>query len=101
MSRGQKDANQAEIVAELTAAHLDVLDLSSVPRNLPELAGIPDLLVGGYHQKWGIRINVLAEIKIEGGKIRLVQSDFSNWWRGVVIYAWTADDILRAFGYDV
>ena len=71
-----KDANHADIKQALVDAHLSVIDLADVPANVPELANLPDLLVGGYHQVLGRRINVLMEIKTLTGQLRPGQYDF-------------------------
>jgi len=99
--RGRKDSNQNEIVEILESAHLDVIDLSSVPVNLPELADAPDIVVGGMHQVWKICINILVEIKTDKGKLRAGQVESKDRWRGRWIVARTADDILKEFGYDI
>ena len=97
--RGRKDSNQNEVVEILKSYYLSVTDLSSVPFNLPELAGVPDYIVGGTHQKWLIPINVLVEMKTDKGELRPSQIDFIDGWRGRVIVARNADDILKEFGH--
>jgi hypothetical protein len=74
--------------------------LSSVPLNLPELSGLPDLLVGGYHQISGERISVLMEIKTPDGKLRPDQENFITWWRGDVHTVKTPTEALALFGID-
>jgi len=98
--RGRKDANQQSIVDALIHAHLSVVDLSNVPLNLPELSGLPDLLVGGYHQKQEKHINVLMEIKTADGKLRPDQENFIQWWRGKVYKVRTPSEALALFGID-
>ena len=98
--RGRKDGNQQAIVDALIEAHLSVVDLSSVPLNLPELADLPDILVGGYHQQRGEHINVLMEVKTPAGDLRPGQKDFVNWWRGEVHTVRTPAEALALFGID-
>ena len=99
--RTRKDANHAEIKAALYEAHLDVIDLSDVPANLPELANLPDLLVGGFHQKYGIPYAVLMEVKTETGNVKDGQSSFARDWRGPVAIVRNVKEALAQFGIEV
>lgn len=94
----RKDANHAEIKQALIDAHLSVVDLADVPLNLPELADLPDLLVGGYHQTLEIPYNALIEIKTDDGKLRPGQMNFNETWRGPVFTVRTPGEALAVFG---
>lgn len=101
MMRGRKDANHNEIKQALIEAHLSVVDLAEVPVNVPGLANLPDLLVGGYHQVLGVPYAVLMEIKSEGGTVRPGQSDFAAAWRGPVAVVRNRREALALFGIEV
>jgi hypothetical protein len=81
------DANQAEIVAALRAAGLEVHDLSSVG------SGFPDILVSSSSEIW------LMEIKIPGGKLNKEQEEFHATWRGKPIFiVRSVSDAFRIVG---
>jgi hypothetical protein len=71
-----------------------------VPLNLPELRGLPDLLVGGYHQTLGIPVSVLVEVKTPDGRLRPHQDNFLTWWRGEVHTVRTPAEALALFGIE-
>jgi len=97
----RKDANHAEIKQALIDAHLSVVDLADVPANLPELAALPDLLVGGYHQTLERHINILMEIKTDDGNLRPGQLNFMLTWRGQVEEVRTTSEALALFGIGI
>jgi hypothetical protein len=99
--RGRKDANHEEFKRALIEAHLSVVDLAEVPANVPGLANLPDLLVGGFHQQLGVPYAVLMEIKTASGAVRPGQSDFAAAWRGPVAVVRNRREALALFGIEV
>lgn len=97
----RKDANHADIKQALIDAHLSVVDLADVPANLPELAALPDLLVGGYHAGLDLHINVLMEIKTDSGRLRPGQQHFLETWRGCVEVVRDRREALAVFGIEL
>jgi len=87
-----KDANHDEIKQILIDAHLSVYDTARVGQDFP------DLVVGGYHQIYGIPYNALIEIKTLDGKLRPGQQMFFNTWRGQVEVVQTIEQALAVFG---
>jgi len=83
------DANQHTLVAELRAMGFSVISLAAFGR------GCPDLLVGRYG------INILVEVK-DGSlapsrrQLNTEQREFHDAWRGPIIVAHTADEVLEA-----
>lgn len=79
------DANHREIVAALRRFGWSVLDLSGVG-----IPGCPDLLVGARS------VNILLEIKSEGGRLRPVQAEWHAEWSGQVAVARTVEEAVLA-----
>lgn len=96
-----KDANHALIKQALIEAHLSVIDLADAPANVPELADLPDLLVGGYHQTLERPVNVLMEIKTATGQLRPGQRNFLETWRGPVVTVRNRREALAVFGIKI
>lgn len=94
----RRDANHQEIVNALRSAHIDVIDVADVPANLPELADLPDIIAGGYHQTYGIPYTILIEIKTPMGEFRKGQQEIQRWWRGAIGSARTPAEALALFG---
>lgn len=87
---GRTDGNQTPVVNDLRSRGFSVLILSGVGK------GCPDLCVG----KWGQ--NVLVELKDPAqppSRTRLTPDEaaFHAGWRGKVIVAKTAEEIIAAF----
>ena len=71
MRRAAKvDANQGQVVSALRLAGASVHSLAALGR------GVPDLLVG-YAGK-----TALMEVKVGNGKLRPLQEEFAQEWRG-------------------
>jgi hypothetical protein len=96
--RTRKDANHAEIVQALKEAHLSVIDLADVPANVRHLAGLPDLIVGGHHQRHGIPYAAMIEIKTDTGGVRSDQTEFAATWRGPYALVRNREEALAVFG---
>ena len=77
------DANHSEIVAAFRALGYDVLDLSRVGSNCP------DILLGRNN------LNVLVEIKTEKGKLKPGQMEFYTKWKGHTAVVRSLDDVER------
>ena len=80
MSASRVDSNQPEIVATLRGMGCTVQHLHAVGK------GVPDLLVG-------VRgVNLLVEVKVEGGKINALQQEWHSAWRGQVAVVHNIDE---------
>lgn len=99
--RTRKDSNHAEIKQALIDAHLSVIDLADVPANVPDLTNLPDLLVGGFHQKHLIPYAALIEVKTKAGTVKPGQSAFATTWRGPHAIVRTPREALAVFGIEV
>ena len=97
----RKDANHKEIVQALIEAHFTVIDLADVPANLPELAALPDILVGGFHQTMERHVNILMEIKTDDGKLRPGQRHFIDTCKGPVVAVRSAAEALAVMGIEI
>jgi hypothetical protein len=91
--RRKPDANQAAIVKALRACGASVLELDSVG------GGCPDLLVGYQDRNNYDRVNLLMEVKVDDGKLREGQVEFSRDWKGsAVVVVRTPAEALQAIG---
>ena len=84
------DTNQREIVQLFRDLGWTVQHLHAVG------AGCPDLVVGGVLD--GVRVNLLVEVKSGKGKLRDVQVEWHDGWRGQVCVVRTPEDVLELIG---
>ena len=79
------DKNQVDVVERLREAGYGVFSIAIVGRKYP------DLVVGKNN------LNILVELKSDGGKLNDGQSDFFESWPGHVIVAYSSEEIIEAF----
>ena len=84
MRHGRRDANHAEIRDALRDVGWTVQDLGDVGK------GCPDLLVGAGG------VNVLLEVKSDGGKLTDDERLFVDTWRGPVFVVYSVGDAVEA-----
>lgn len=92
MTHRKSDHNQAQIVQALRDAGLSVAVLSSLG------GGTPDLLVSNGS------VNLLVEIKnLDGRGKALTDAEFRfiSAWRGPLIVATSAEDVLHALEWEI
>lgn len=82
MTGKRVDANQGEIVDALRAVGASVQDLHELGR------GVPDLLVG-----WR-GVNVLMEVKAQGGALNDRETRWHSEWRGQVAVVRSVEEAL-------
>ncbi len=86
MRRAAKvDLNQQEIVRVLRAAGFTVRHTHTIGQ------GFPDLVVGR------LETNLLVEVKRPGEKLTADEREFFDTWRGSVIIAHDAEDVVEWF----
>jgi Holliday junction resolvase len=85
----RRDANQFPLVRELLACGFSVADTSQVGGDFPDLVVARNAL------------NVLVEVKTTNGRLTAGQNDFASRWRGPVILARSAEDVLAAFRHQL
>lgn len=87
MRRAAKvDLNQQEIVRVLRTAGFTVRHTHTIGK------GFPDLVVG----RWDT--NLLVEVKREGEKLTADEREFFETWKGAVIIATSAEQVIDEFG---
>lgn len=85
----RRDSTHSVIVEDLRRVGFTVADTSRVGDDFP------DLVVSSTGR------NVLVEVKASDGKLTEGQSDFARAWRGPVIVARSAEDVIEYFNSTV
>ena len=94
--RHKVDAVQPQIMVELRQAGLQCESVACVGQDFPDIivaAPVTDKLRDAW--AWW---NLLVELKSPGGQLEAGQRIWHQWWKGPVMVARSAEDILRAIG---
>lgn len=89
--RTRRDANQADLEADLRALGFLVFDIST----LPDSRCPGDLLVYGWHGFLGRRIWQVFEVKVPGGRLTKDQREFRERYADAVPVVTRAEDVLE------
>lgn len=86
-----RDANQAQLVADLRALGYLVEDISAT-------CAWADILVWGYDWNAGRRVWRALEVKTATGKLTEAERAMQDEWPGAVDVVRTVEEVMAAFG---
>ena len=89
--RTRRDANQANLKADLHALGFLVFDIST----LPDAQCPGDLLVYGWHGYWQLWTWQVFEVKVPGGRLTKAQREFQEQHADAMPVITRAEDVLK------